>query len=63
MTRRQKQEIAARLIYAAGNLVEFYGEDHSPEIPGISAEEFASTLAAWLKTLPGDSWDKRLPEV
>lgn len=65
MTRDNKQELASILMYAAGNLLEYWGEQDSPTVDiakKISREEAAEALASWLKHLPGKSWDVRIPE-
>lgn len=61
MTRAQKQELAFLLLSQAGNLVEFWGEHGSPIESELSADDVAEQLTVWLKTLPSDVWDSRLP--
>lgn len=60
LTNAQKRELATCLIVAAGDLLE------EPEQPmtlprGMDRQAAARQLAVWLKNLPGDRWDNRLP--
>lgn len=65
LTNRQKSELAAALLMQAGNLVEF--RDHYLDgdayegLRKASSEDIAAQLSTWLKRLPGDYWDSRLP--
>lgn len=63
LTNAQKRELAAALLNKAGDLVEFFDE----QCPGLAFEvdraDAAAQLAVWLKNLPGDAWDTRLPDV
>lgn len=56
-TRGAKRELAQRLTSAAADMVaREYGAD-------VEVERAAATLVAqWLKDLPGDGWDIRLPQ-
>lgn len=62
MNRAQKRALALRLLEQAGDLVEFFGE-YLPELAeqGVTPEQVAEKLALWLRDLPGDVWDTRLP--
>lgn len=55
----KKRLVAHKLLQAAGNLVEFWGEMGAE---GVGADEAAELLSKWLKYLPGDEWDTRLPQ-
>ncbi|WP_435058447.1 hypothetical protein [Streptomyces sp. bgisy060] len=59
-TNEKKRLVALRLLYQAGNLVEFWGEMGDPAVE----PEFArACLARWLEVLPGTDWDLRLQPV
>jgi hypothetical protein len=57
LTNKQKRELAAALIQAAGAIV---GNLRAQPSAGLDPGEAAKQLALWLKNLPGDYWDKRL---
>lgn len=61
MTKAQKRILVDALLGAAGDMVENH-PDNIPELSDVPASEIAAQLAQWLKRLPGDSWDKRLPD-
>lgn len=68
LNREQKSEVAALLIQAAGNLVEFWGEreeeleaDHP--LKGVTQADIRAQLSMWLYKMPGSAWDLRLDEV
>lgn len=68
MTKEQKRALAAVLIREAGNLVEFWEEKQASGygdecLNGLSSNDIGLQLAIWLKDLPGDEWDTRLPCV
>lgn len=55
----KKRAVALKLLGAAGNLVEFWGE---LGVEGVGADEAAEMLTTWLQYLPGGEWDTRLPQ-
>jgi hypothetical protein len=57
LTNKQKRELAAALIQAAGAVV---GNLWAQPSAGLDPGDAAKQLALWLKDLPGDYWDKRL---
>lgn len=62
MNRDQKRRLALALLNQAGDLVEFF-TDKCPDLADeITSAEAAEQLGRWLKHLPGDDWDTRLPE-
>lgn len=61
LTLKQKQALAVKLITKAGDLVEYWGEG-TGEMEGVSAEQVGQQLSIWLKGLPGNHWDMRLPQ-
>lgn len=61
LTQRQKRIIAGELIQCAGTLIEFW-EERFDNDPPCTADEAAHQVATWLKRLPGDAWDNRLPQ-
>jgi len=63
--RETKQAVAAELLDAAGTMVEFWTQRFTDrgEEPPCDAGEAAEMVAQWLKTLPGEMWDNRLPKV
>jgi len=66
MTRHQKEALAYALLGQAGDLIEFWHDYlRSGKLPdnlaGVDVEEAAEQLTQWLKRLPGDIWDNRLP--
>lgn len=72
MTPRQKRAAAALLIRAAADAVEILDEvrcgnrdayEHQRGvIDELSLEEIRAQFAMWLRGLPGDCWDSRLPQ-
>jgi len=65
MTNKQKEELAGALISRAGELIDDWAREvdtYHPELKGVSSAEAAEQLAKWLKHLPGNVWDVRLPE-
>lgn len=63
LTNDQKRRLAAALLNKAGDLVEFF-TDLCPDLAEeIEAGDAAAQLAVWLKNLPGDAWDTRLPDL
>lgn len=65
LTQKQKRALADLLLREAGAIVEFWSEktEFFDDLHGVSPDDAAEVLAHWLKSLPGDSWDFRLPEV
>lgn len=63
MTNKDKQLLARALIIQAANLLDVYQESSGywSDIEHINRDEAANQLAQWLKYLPGDGWDSRLP--
>jgi hypothetical protein len=63
--REVKQAVAARLIEAAGDLIEGWDERYASvgEEPPCTYEEARKCIALWLHKLPGDSWDMRLGDI
>lgn len=65
MTNKDKQLLASVLISAAANVVENMRCDqfaYMEEIKHLDPDAAAMQLAKWLKNLPGDVWDTRLPQ-
>jgi hypothetical protein len=63
LTRKQKQDLAFALMSAAANLVETLGDKNGYNADlDIDPKAAAQQLANWLKNLPGNSWDTRLPQ-
>jgi hypothetical protein len=60
MTAAEKRHLAGGLASAAaewlGRRVEIYG------LTDEQAREERETVAKWLRHLPGDEWDRRLPD-
>lgn len=63
LTNKQKAALATMLIQKAGSLIEFWGEYADDELQQVSAQQAAEQFAVWLKGLPGNSWDSRLPNI
>lgn len=68
MNKQQKEALANALLREAGTLIEFWSDktadsSDSETLATIDPDEAAHQLAVWLKRLPGDGWDLRLPEV
>lgn len=63
--REAKQKVAEELLSAAGTMVEFWTQrfEDRGEVPPCDASEAAEMVANWLKGLPGEAWDNRLPKV
>ncbi|PXY20842.1 hypothetical protein [Prauserella muralis] len=66
MNLKQKRAAASLLIRAAAEAAAMYGDDpeNFPEwedLQGVSEGEVAEQFARWLRGLPGDAWDARLP--
>lgn len=59
----QKRALAAVLLNKAGDIVEFFTELCPELAEEIDAADAAAQLAVWLKNLPGDAWDVRLPDL
>lgn len=60
----RREALATLLLLRAGDIVEFWS-DHVREdeaLQGLSAEEAGKMLSEWLRGLPGEGWDARLPE-
>lgn len=66
MTQEEKRRLAAALICCAGDIIELWNEyiatGRFPDLLGIDRSEAAEQMAAWLSKLPGDEWDRRLPQ-
>ena len=64
LTRTQKRALAVRLLHQAGNLVEFWGEyvEDDEILSEVNSTDAAAQLSRWLKHLPGEYWDLRLPD-
>lgn len=64
MTNAQKRALAMVLIQKAGDLVEYWTEiaRDNDELADVSVQDAARVLSRWLAALPGDGWDKRLPD-
>jgi len=63
MTRDQKRQLAALVLCRAADIVEFWGEiAEDLDRAGVTPEDAAECIAGWLRHLPGDSWDRRLPD-
>lgn len=63
MNNDQKRQLAAALLNKAGDLVEFFAELCPELAEEVSADDAGAQLGVWLKNLPGDAWDNRLPEL
>lgn len=68
MTNEQKRALARILIQQAGNIVEMWeeskGQGYDEEVlRDVNSWDAGVQLAVWLKDLPGDDWDTRLPCV
>lgn len=57
-----KRDVAAALIYAAGNLLENWEESYTDfnSDPPCTVEEARKIMTPWLRKLPGNAWDTRL---
>lgn len=64
LNRKAKGDLAAALIDAAANLIEFRDSalNEYKSLREYSTEEIAVQLTKWLGDLPGDYWDHRLPD-
>lgn len=63
LTQQQKAALAARMINHVAKMVEFRDElVTDPALADLTINEIAAQLTMWLKGLPGDSWDVRLPD-
>jgi hypothetical protein len=63
LTRRQKAILASELIRHSADLIEEWdvaGSELNDQ--GFTAAEAATQIAKWLAHLPGDGWDRRLPD-
>lgn len=58
LARSQKAAVVAALMSKAGDIAEFWSEH--PELADVPVEEGVAYLAALLKRLPGEAWDRRL---
>lgn len=70
MKPRQKHAVAVALLRAAGDALDLLeevrsglrdGYDYHRDLDGLSREEIAAQFAMWLRGLPGNDWDSRLP--
>ena len=69
MTPRQKHAVAVMLLRAAGDALDMLDEvrsegqpeDYHRDLDGVRREEVAAQFATWLRALPGNEWDSRLP--
>lgn len=72
LTREQKRRLAGNLTSAAAEMAYSFVTNYGPEDrsgiydedPEVVAFDRAvrETLARWLRDLPGDEWDRRLPD-
>lgn len=63
LTNQQKADLAEVVIRNVANLVEFRSDMiNSPSLANLSTDEIAAQLTQWLKGLPGEAWDTRLPD-
>lgn len=67
LSNTQKGQLADELIKAAGDLLERWGleglpADRHTELATLTVDDAATQLAIWLRKLPGNGWDSRLPE-
>ncbi len=64
MNAAEKTALAMLLLRKAGDIAEFWGElvKDEPALAEVSSEDAAEQLTVWLKRLPGDRWDLRLPQ-
>lgn len=63
LTREQQACVARALVDAAGTIVEFCHERfEGTSVEDVPATLVAEQLARWLRRLPGDVWDTRLPD-
>ena len=60
MNRLEKQHLAGALASAAAEFLARRVETY--DLTEAQAAEESITVAAWLKNLPGDEWDARLPD-
>jgi len=71
VTPQQQRAVAALLLHAAADAVEILDEVRSSSrdaydhqrgvIDEVSLEEIRAQFAMWLRGLPGNDWDSRLP--
>lgn len=61
---RRREALAKLLLTRAGDILDDWltlTTDYK-DLRGLSEEEAGLLLADWLKSLPGESWDDRLPD-
>lgn len=63
LTKQQKAILAFEVINRIADMVEFRTEIVTdPVLADLTTDEIAAQLTMWLKGLPGDAWDTRLPD-